>query len=1447
MEDQLLISRCVLFCPIIDINWYSIRQAEKHYYNFAVKASEKRGIGILPIFGFSQKFGVQDPRVQTTMRQHECLYAKLDEAQDTDIESLAMHITRHLNKSKQLMERQMNAVPQRQPRVATPERPSSAPNTPAPAAPQTPSRQLPKPAETAVKTSVSLLLTMTEADLSLFGLMGSPGVQSGAQFNCSSVLELINIYESHRFHLEKSAQLLQSLPPLLRLFETDRAVFLQSGWLQALAHTYKHSSSQIVIQALADIAGACGSEMPQSNDNSRFLMQVLINSSKVLASTKRLMDAAIVAGVIRHVTWNSADIKTQAGELGIVAALTQFLPELSSKSDITDFSAVATICLALANLVLDPHNKRDFMNCRGLIRLTSIIYFSSDDFMASAALACLVSLLQGTIVKVRGDTEVIPAVSIFNELQPTSQVLELISRIVLALDSPARSIFASQVLDLVAQQNENAKQVIILQGALTKLHKIIRYCVHTQPLTFGSAVLCKKAVGCLRSLLRNPDQARGEWVVIGGVKSLLALLDNYGHRNEMTVSLQIMAVQCLISLAQDNISHIKKIGDSGGMRKLIGAIRAESDEAQKWKDSTGAPLSGKSIEFVHLAMCLLAVLCADRDNKIRILQAGGAPLLLSFLDTRFPPQFQEQVLETLEASAMVDEKGACIGWSVEDAKRLASFVGKDQASTPATPNNKSAAVRIKASQLAQSDAVQKRLASAITPPHVASLASPGVSPISLVSSQVEQYSPANSRLSSEADDSRRRQKMAGLSLDGSREDVTDVDQATQKLIQMINEMHQIATEFGTQVGSAVSFNEPSEDTTPSQTTVDFSPEVKLLQSQHDFLQEQVKAQTDVVGPLELQVRALRQQVADEENALQDARQRLMLCDQEVDYCQEEIAATDLSLLLMDGDDDMDNDVQSEAPSDISTVVPGEGDDGDENGFDRTLDVAAFGREDDDQELNAEGVNRMRENLVLELELKQQERYQTEIEIGDLENRISHSRLQLEAKESELYHMLQELQRRQAEEQTLAGKLAQAMPSPVAATAPRTITRGNSRLSGDSSQKAAAGLTKLALLKSQMLNEVSVLAANLKKAKSATSSADRVNILASSGTMDTKTVQMMLSEHEKEKKDLLQRLRDAEDRAEAFSSKVVDEHRAFKQMQKVKEQKLNLKLQRVLEVLATTKHLAVIRAFARWRNVTKLAVVAQREIEVDMREKLSAKTVIQKEKEVLLKGQQLLNSRLEKSLQSRFFALQTKLNTAFTKWRLFALEQQTAEELKRINQTQVSMLEKALRTWQQRDKSLAFHKWLSYSRERSVQQKERVAATARNCIKTLVALRDERKRRCLYRWQGFAVKARMFENQQLLNQYVLETQSKEAELSHLQHLAEDRARQIALEKESAARDMEKLREEFVQKRVAMIRQVIRHTELRSVQGGFMKWRRWTRAKIHEELESLQKSMRMFEGS
>ncbi len=126
----------VLFCPLIDESWYALKQSEK-YYNFAIKASARFGLGLLPIFGFSsvrppllvhntrlifsQRFLVQDPRVQTLMKRHECLYAKLDEVpiptarvfffadsfhhqvKESDIDNIGSHVQRHVTKYAQVM------------------------------------------------------------------------------------------------------------------------------------------------------------------------------------------------------------------------------------------------------------------------------------------------------------------------------------------------------------------------------------------------------------------------------------------------------------------------------------------------------------------------------------------------------------------------------------------------------------------------------------------------------------------------------------------------------------------------------------------------------------------------------------------------------------------------------------------------------------------------------------------------------------------------------------------------------------------------------------------------------------------------------------------------------------------------------------------------------------------------------------------------------------------------------------------------------------------------------------------------------------------------------------------------------------------------------------------------------------------------------------------------
>ncbi len=113
---------------------------------------------------------------------------------------------------------------------------------------------------------------------------------------------------------------------------------------------------------------------------------------------------------------------------------------------------------------------------------------------------------------------------------------DFLSEIIHGLDMPARSIYSTQLLDLLmqvrslsstsetsvmqlscvslrfwtVQQSETIKPSVLEQGTLVKLHKIVRYCVHTSPLTYGSAVLCRKAVNCLKTILISPPQV---WLV----------------------------------------------------------------------------------------------------------------------------------------------------------------------------------------------------------------------------------------------------------------------------------------------------------------------------------------------------------------------------------------------------------------------------------------------------------------------------------------------------------------------------------------------------------------------------------------------------------------------------------------------------------------------------------------------------------------------------------------------------------------------------------------------------------------------------------------------------------------------------------------------------------------------------------------------------------------------
>eukprot|EP00301_Raphidiophrys_heterophryoidea_P025658 c8662_g1_i1.p1 GENE.c8662_g1_i1~~c8662_g1_i1.p1 ORF type:complete len:1529 (+),score=475.03 c8662_g1_i1:351-4589(+) len=1411
MEDQLCISRCVLFCPIVDRLWFTCKLCSEHYA-FARKCATTNCMGILPLLALSQTLGVEDPGVQSLMKSHECLYAKLNEVVDADLDVLVANIMRHLSSNKRIMQDQVEkSKEQTKPPL---------PKRSAPSSERVARREAAQVASAGARVSVSLLLTMTEHDLSLFGKMGSPGTQPNSQLRFSSILDLLNIYETHRFHLEKAAQVLYTLAPLLRNNESDRGVFQGSGWLPLLVHTHQHSPSPAMTQALKNISAACNTDVPKISDPNRTKMEILQGCAKALQAPINALHVGLCAAAVRHLSWNSRDVKAYAGRLHITALLASHLPHPSQPSS-PDAGVLAAICLALATLVLEPGNKEMLRECGGIERVILLMTKNSDDFVIGASCACLTSCLQST-----GN-----AVGVVTD----AALPEFVKTLVSFLQTPARSVYATQLLQSMIKQNALVRELAIANGLFRPAAKILRYCMQARPLAYGSAVLCMKVVSCLSEVFvgLQPNQMQ-KWVDADGIQLLVGLLEHKGYRNDITMDLQLLVCTCLTPIVRSSPHVSAKIGEDGGVTKAISAIKIEVEAAQPPQGN--GMVEGRSEQVVTSMLRLLTELCVVYDNKGHMARAGGIHVCLGLLLPSYSATFLQLVLDVLESSSIKDDKGHFVGWSKEDIATLSAFASKAAQAmssvNPSQPNGESTPlsrnVQDKATSLANTVHYEPREAPQPSTPMFASIVTPmpvPLTPVTLVMSspaRTNTSAPAVSALSSPATVTAMsptvspsvsptvspsvrpsvvsasamptlvssspasnftmppKRSRSSVNDSATAEFISDGDEAARRLSKSISEMYQVARELA---------NDSSKQQSAKQ-------QHAVVEAKKD--RESLSQLTE----LEQMLSALRKEVLDAEAEVAAAHNRLLACDEDVDYCQEEIAATDLSLLLMEHEDQQHDDDAN--PSD----EPQAGDDG--------MDVVGFGRDDDDEDMDVDHIHDLRNTLVAELEVKEADRAAAEYDLEAADQKLQSLRIELAEKEK-LF------------EEAAANTKSSQM----------TSDSGLSK-STPLSQTSQETLRRLIELKTSMMSDLVLINAHLRSTRPLSSTGSSGSLLANGdSTENHKIVATLISEHEREKRRLLQKVRDAEDRAEAFASKIVDEYRMTKQMKQLKIDEQSIKLTRVLEVVLSRDKASVYKSFYTWANMVRQQSLSKRASEIEMRERYVTRTLVQNHGETR-------NTKLEHVVWLRVELQTSTLKNVFRSWHMHIRQLQIQEQKRRIGAVHTSLLETSLQRWQNRRLSHAFSLWREQAHVYHHVMQHSKLVGARKVVALMLDSEMQSLQRAFRAVYMHAHASKALEHEAAIARYSFEAQRREHQLTAAQRQAEEKALRLAEEKQMSLMQTERMRQDIKKQQQSLLLNYLVRLEQRHLNNYMSRWRKWTRAQLRREFERLQESMHAFDA-
>lgn len=339
---------------------------------------------------------------------------------------------------------------------------------------------------------------------------------------------------------------------------------------------------------------------------------------------------------------------------------------------------------------------------------------------------------------------------------------------------------------------------------------------------------------------------------------------------------------------------------------------------------------------------------------------------------------------------------------------------------------------------------------------------------------------------------------------------------------------------------------------------------------------------------------------------------------------------------------------------------------------------------------------------------------------------------------------------------------------------------------------------------------------------------------------------LMSEHAREKKALLARIADAEERAEAYSMKVVEEHRTKKQMVALKQQRRELALRKAVAALSSSDVRQLYKAFAKWHGIVKGAILKKQEFELEQREQWVARAIVEKEREAMNSRRDLRVNKLSVLLSSRHQTLAALKSKYFGRWRNQTHAFKAYVARARLGSVNVALLGQTLAHCKRTAVLTAFRTWRARTHEAQISRQNQILDCSRLIVKQLIKFDNDRKRAALSRWQAFVLSARVDDTKRLLARYAQETETTVATLNEGKRLAEETARRYEIEQQRTRIQAEKLRSEFMQKRDHLMHQAIFHLQLTRCGYSFLKWKRYTHSCIMKDMEQLQRSMKMFGG-
>eukprot|EP00300_Choanocystis_sp_HF-7_P012646 c17976_g1_i1.p1 GENE.c17976_g1_i1~~c17976_g1_i1.p1 ORF type:complete len:842 (+),score=229.43 c17976_g1_i1:128-2527(+) len=681
---------------------------------------------------------------------------------------------------------------------------------------------------------------------------------------------------------------------------------------------------------------------------------------------------------------------------------------------------------------------------------------------------------------------------------------------------------------------------------------------------------------------------------------------------------------------------------------------------------------------------------------------------------------------------------------------------------------------------------------------------------------------------------------------------------------------QTLNEFGSEQHVTVTTLAPQPTHHSSSARSQVSAEMRKLETEHSKLNNQIVLETQRLQELEDQVTELQSELGRCETVVEAARERLMLCDQQVDSYQEEIAATDLSLLLIKEEENPgafeSNQLDQEFGDGVVTSLAGEftsalDEPQDEEGGMEGYEPIDFGRdEDEDEGIDAERVTEYRASLVAELEQKTAERVEAEQEVQHAEAELANVQAQFEHTRGQLEAQMKRIHQSQQRAQVVASTLITtglsadheypATSEPTTTTTTTTMTTSAVEvMSPRTKSKNIAEVTDRKNFVQSRLERLTALKMEINECVDLLASQSALDVVGVAGALQMggdRAMTALIDEHTREKKALLARIADAEERAEAYAVKIVDEHRTRKLMVTLKKQRKELALHRAVGALVNADSRLLFKSISKWREIVRTAEIKKQEFELEQREQWITRSMIDKEREAMSQRRETRVAKIEAIFASRISSVTVLKATHFNRWRNKTHAFKAYVSRTRLNVMNANMLGRAVSQWKVASVAGAFKTWRARTAEAQIARENHARDCSRIIVKQFIRYENDRKRRALTTWQAFVLASRVEEGKRILSRYAEETELTVTQLSEAQRIAEEKARRYEIEQQRTRIQAEKLRSEFMQKRDHLMHQAMFHLQLTRCSKYFLKWKRYTHSCIMKDMEKLQKSMKMFGG-